>query len=171
MAGAAHTGPVGPDVFAEIQRFLADEADLLDRRAFADWFDLLTPEISYRVSVHVLRRTEDGPKIHDIIDEDSDNLRLRVDQLATPRLTKAENPPSLYRRLVTNIRADHAGSDGAYAVRTNLLVYKNRHGNTELYAGEREDLLRRVDGRLRIASRRVRLDQSVLQGGTLSTLL
>ena len=168
---AASNGPAGPDVFSEIQRFLADEAELLDRRAFAEWFDLLTPDVSYRVAVHVARRTEDGAQMHDIIDEDRENLRLRVDQLANPRLTKAENPASLYRRLVTNIRADRTETADVFFVRTNLLVYKSRHGGGDLYAGEREDTLRRVDGRLRIAARLVRLDQTVLRGGTLSTLL
>ena len=165
--------PVGLDVLMEIQRFAADEAELLDRRQYAAWFELLTPDISYRVTTHLLRRREDAAEPYEIIDDDRDSLWLRVAQLDDPKLTLAENPPSFYRRYVTNLRADETDTPGTYSVRTNLLVYKNRPGSgaPELYAGERADTLRRVDGRLLIAARTVRLDQSVLRGGILSTLL
>jgi len=167
------TGAVSAEIYYDIQRFLADEAALLERHDYAAWFALLTPDISYRVAVHQVRSRGSREQVHEIIDEDSDNLRLRVDQLANPKLTVSENPASLYRRFVTNIRADTTEIADTFAVKTNVLVYKNRTGNdqVDLYAGEREDVLRRVDGSLRIASRLVRLDQSVLLGGTLSTLL
>jgi hypothetical protein len=60
-----------------------------------------------------------------------------------------------------------------FSVGSSLLVYKNRLSTTtvELYAGERRDVLRRIDGRLRIAARVVRLDHAALSGGTLSALL
>ena len=57
-------------------------------------------------------------------------------------------------------------------VEANLLVYRNRPNVPDggLYAGERHDVLRRVDGELRLARRLVRLDQTILYGGPLSTL-
>jgi hypothetical protein len=57
-------------------------------------------------------------------------------------------------------------------VEANLLVYRNRPNVPDggLYAGERHDVLRRVDGELRLARRLVRLDQTILFGGPLSTL-
>lgn len=173
MDGDRRLQPVGVDIWMEICRFLADEAALLDRRAFADWFALLTDDIVYRITTHVIRPRENGERQHEIVDEDWESLRLRVDQLADPRLTRAENPPSLYRRFVSNIRTNHMDVPDSFAVEANLMVYKNRPSNREieLYVGERHDVLRRVEGQLRIASRLVRLDQSVLAGGTLSTLL
>ena len=165
--------PVGADEFVGIQRFLADEAALLDRLAYRDWFALLTDDISYRITARIVRFGEDGDQDHEIIDEDSDALRLRVDQFAAPKLTRAENPPSFFRRLITNIRADHGDCPERFLVETNMLVYKNRPSNDDIaiYVGERCDVLRRVGGKLRIAERLVRLDQSVLAGGTLNTLL
>ena len=173
MDGDRRLQPVGIDTWMEISRFLADEAALLDRRAFADWFALLTNDVVYRITTHVIQPKEQGERLHEIVDEDRDSLRLRVDQLADHRLTKAENPPSLYRRFVSNIRANHTDVPDCFAVEANLMVYKNRPSNreTELYVGERRDVLRRVGGELRIAAREVRLDQSILGGGTLSTLL
>lgn len=173
MDGERRAQPVGAELFVEIQRFLADEAALLDRQDYKEWVRLFTDDISYRITTHVVRYTEDGLQEHEIVDEDKDGLRLRADQLADSKLTRAENPRSLYRRLVTNIRADHCERPDSFLVETNLFVYKNRPSNRhiEFYVGERRDVLRRVDNRLRIASRLVRLDQSILVGGTLSTLL
>lgn len=165
--------PVGTDLLLEIQRFLADEAALLDRRAYREWVALLTDDISYRVTTRIVLHSEDGDRDHAIIDEDMDTLRLRVDQLADAKLTRAENPPSFQRRFISNIRADHGERPDSFRVETNILVYKNRPSNDEIefYVGERRDILRRVDGALRIAERLVRLDQSVLDGGTLNILL
>ncbi|NQU69770.1 MAG: aromatic-ring-hydroxylating dioxygenase subunit beta [Rhodospirillales bacterium] len=165
--------PVGADLFLEIQRFLADEAALLDRWAYREWIALLTDDITYRVTTRLVRHREDGVQDHEIIDEDMNALRLRADQLADPKLTRAENPPSFYRRFISNIRADQGEHPDSFLVGANVLVYRNRPSNNdiEIYAGERLDVLRRVDGRIRIAERLVRLDQSVLDGGTLNTLL
>lgn len=165
--------PVETETFMEIQRFVADEAALLDGLEYKEWFALLTGDISYRITTHIFRYRQDGIQDHPIIDEDFDALRLRVDQLADPKLTLAENPASLVRRFVSNIRADQGDGPDQFVVRANLLVYKNRPSNDdiEIYAGERRDILRRIDGRLRIAARLVRLDQSYFDSGTLNILL
>ena len=172
MTGSTAAESLSANLNMEIQRFLVDEAALLDERRFGDWFALLTENISYRVTAQVVRNTEDGPQEYDIVDEDKESLKLRVDQLGDPRLTRAENPPSLYRRFVSNFRVSRIEPADRFSVKTNLLVYKSRPstGVTELYAGERHDRLLRVDDRLSLESRIVRLDQAVLAGGTLSTL-
>ena len=172
MTGSTAIEPLNADLNMEIQQFLVDEAALLDERRFGDWFALLTEDITYRVTAQVVRNTEDGPQEYEIIDEDYETLSLRVDQLGDPRLTRAENPPSLYRRFVSNFRVSRIEPSDRFSVITNLLVYKCRPstGVTELYAGERHDRLRQIDGRLCLESRIVRLDQAVLAAGTLSTL-
>lgn len=173
MDGDRPAQPVDTDTYVEIQRFMADEAALLDRLAYADWFALLTDDITYRISTRLVRDRHDVVQDFAIVDEDAESLRLRVDQLADPKLTRAENPASLHRRFVTNLRADRTERTDRFAVTTNLLVYKNRTPNArvDLYAAERFDLLQRTGRGLQIARRHVRLDQSVLIGGTLSTLL
>jgi 3-phenylpropionate/cinnamic acid dioxygenase small subunit len=165
--------PASDGEYLEIQRFVHHEAALLDRRAYAEWFELLTEDIVYRVTTPVVRPAESGPLRHAIVDERAATLRLRVDQIADPRLTRAENPPTLMRRFVANLRATRAAPPDAFAVETNLLVYRQRATAPEggLYVGERRDVLRRVDGKLRIARRDVDLDQSFLRDGALSTLL
>ena len=164
---------VDTDTYIEIQRFMSEEAALLDRSAYAEWFALLTDDVSYRISNCLVRDRDEDTHDFPIVDEDREHLKLRVDQLSDPKLTKAENPASLHRRFVTNLRADYGDRQETFAVTTNLLVYKNRtsYAQVDLYAAERFDLLERKRGRLHIARRYVRLDQSVLVGGTLSTIL
>jgi 3-phenylpropionate/cinnamic acid dioxygenase small subunit len=172
MDGERIREPVETDLYVEIQRFLADEAALLDRHAYREWFSFVTTDISYRITTHVVRPADEGTQHHEIIDENHELLGLRVEQLSDPKLTRAENPRSLYRRFVTNVCADHGDYPDSFFVATNLLVYKNRPSNqdVQIYAGERRDVLRRVDRTFHIASRVVRLDQTVLLGGALGTV-
>jgi 3-phenylpropionate/cinnamic acid dioxygenase small subunit len=155
-----------------VEQFAFHEAALLDHRRYRDWLALITDDILYRVSVQWIRdAAETNPEVW-IVDEDLTQLKLRAEQIAAPRLTHAENPATLTQRFVTNIRVAHGANPAEYSVDANLLVYVNRSGalNGAVYAGERRDVLRRVDGRLRIARRHVRLAHSIVHGGPVSTL-
>jgi 3-phenylpropionate/cinnamic acid dioxygenase small subunit len=170
-AAAGAAGEVGMEACFAIQRFLFLEAQLLDRRDYRRWLSLLTDDVTYRVFAHVNRDAEAGPLAYAIIDEPAPQLKARVEQILDARLTHAENPPTLTRRFVSNVLAAAGEREGEYVVTSNLLVYRTRPNFPEgaLYAGERSDILRQVDGALRIARREVRLDQSVLHG-SMSTL-
>lgn len=159
--------------YVEIQRFLHREATLLDRRDFTAWLALLTEDVAYRVFARVARDAGDAAEHYAIIDEDEGSLALRVRQLADPRLTRAENPPSFTRRFITNLEAARAAPPDDYAVTANLLVHRGRARPDEggLYVGERRDVLRRTRGAMLIARRDVYLDQTVIRDGSVSTLL
>jgi len=173
MISAEPGSAVSDAEYLEIQRFMFHEAALLDRREFMAWFELLTDDIGYRVSAQVTHQSETGPVYYAIIDEDAESLTLRVRQLAEPRLTRAENPPSLTRRFVSNLEATYAAPPDTFVVATNLLVHRvrSRAQETGTYVGGREDVLRRSDGKLRLASRHVKLDHTTLHDGSMSTLL
>ena len=164
---------VSDAAFLEVQRLLNREAALLDRRDYTAWFDLLTEDVKYVVTARVSRPAETGPLDYAIIDEDADTLRLRVLQIGDPKLTRAENPPTLTRRFVSNLEVEAAVPPNDYAAHTNLLVYRQRGTapDGDFYAGRRRDLLRRDGGSLRIADRLVRLDHNVLFDGSLSIVL
>ena len=171
---SAEPGPTVSDTeYIEIQRFMHHEAALLDRREFIAWLTLLPDDIVSRVSAQVTRHGESGPEHYAIIDEDTDSLTLRIRQLADPKLTRAENPPSLTRRLVSNLEATHAAPPDTYTVVTNLLVHRARARvkETGTYVGGRHDVLRRSSGKLLIAERHVLLDHTILHDGSMSTLL
>src|SRR5215203_6199281 len=99
---------VDNDLFVEIQRFLFREASLLDRRDYGTWLSLATEDVHYRVTAAVARDAGATPVQYAIVDENLTGLKSRIDQISNPRLTRAENPPSLTRRMVTNIDAYHA---------------------------------------------------------------
>ena len=167
------SAPASDAAFLEVQRFLHREAALLDRRDYMAWLDLLTEDVNYAVTARLSRPAESGPVDYAIVDEDAETLRLRVLQIGDPRLTRAENPPTLTRRFVSNLEVENADPPNDYAAHSNLLVYRQRGTapDGDFYAGRRRDLLRRDGGSLRIADRLVRLDHNVLFDGSLSIVL
>ena len=108
--------PVDDAACVEVQRFLYREAAALDRRAYEDWLKLLTGDVRYLVLARVARRLEAGALEVAIIDESLESLTLRVRQLADPRLSHAENPPSLARRFLSNVQVETAVAPDAYTV-------------------------------------------------------
>jgi 3-phenylpropionate/cinnamic acid dioxygenase small subunit len=79
----------------------------------------------------------------------------------------ADEPISRVSHLITNIRLIEpigALDEGAKATtKCRFIVYRNRlESETDLLIGRREDTLTRVQGALKIARRKIILDQSVL---------
>jgi 3-phenylpropionate/cinnamic acid dioxygenase small subunit len=172
MSGA-RMQPVGNDTFVEIQRFLFREAALLDNRQYADWLGLLDENIHYRVMARVVRDAGADATDYAIIEEYLIGLKSRIHQISNPRLTRAENPPSLTRRFVSNIEAFSGAAPQEFAATSYVLAYRSRRNIPAggFYVAERQDVLRRSDAGWRLARRLVRLDQSMLLDGALSTLL
>jgi 3-phenylpropionate/cinnamic acid dioxygenase small subunit len=173
-------------VIREIERFLYREARLLDERRFHEWLDLLTDDIHYWMGARSNRypRSSKAIAILDpsryveddlaadnelaILDETKETLKARVARLDTG-MAWAEDPPSRTRHLISNI--DVASGDVAteFKVYSNFIVYRSRAETEEdFYVGARQDLLRRVDGKLQIARRRLTLDQNVLTAKNVS---
>jgi 3-phenylpropionate/cinnamic acid dioxygenase small subunit len=152
----------------EVEQFLYHEAELLDERRYEDWLALLTDDVHYFMP---LRRnvphdetdrefTREGTDVN-WFDEGRDTLGRRVQQILTG-IHWAEEPPSRICHMVSNVQVLRA-TPGEIEVKSRFLVYRNRvETETDLLVGKREDLLRRVSGALRIARRRIVLDQSVL---------
>ena len=156
----------------DIQRFLTREAILLDQRRYSEWLALLDETIRYRVTACVIRDASVGHQQYAIIDEDMTGLRSRVDQVANQRLTRAESPPTVTRRFLSNIDAKRSG-DGGFLVASNILVYRNKAGYLDggFYVGCREDELRRSERHgFQIVRRQVDLDHQIILEGTVSVL-
>lgn len=155
-------------------RFLNREAEALDDRRLTTWIDMLTDDMEYivprRVTVEAGSEREFSDRSFHY-QEDRASLEARVDRFETDHAW-SEDPPSRTRRFVSNIRIEDIDEDDV-TVKSNVLVYRT-HGNspdTDLIAGERRDVLRRVDGSLKLASRRVLLDTTVLDARSLSIFL
>lgn len=164
---------VSDALFVEIQRFLYREAGLLDRRDYSGWLRLVTQDIRYRVTAGVARDADAKPLNYAIVDEDFTGLKSRIDQISNPRLTRAENPPSMTRRVVSNVEAYHGEKQDEFDVVSYLLAYRNRPSAPEggFYVAMRNDTLRRGASGWTLAGRTAYLDQTMIFDGALSTLL
>jgi phthalate 3,4-dioxygenase subunit beta len=160
-------------LYVEIQRFLYREAGFLDRHEYAAWLSVLTQDVRYRVSAAVARDADATPVSYAIIDEGLTGLKSRIDQISNPRLTRAENPPSKTRRVVSNIEAYHSQKNDELDVVSYLLAYRSRPSIPEggFYVAVRNDTLRRSGSSWQLSSRSVSLDQTMIFDGALSTLL
>ncbi len=158
----------------EVEDFLFAEADLLDQRRYSEWLDLLADDLHYfmpmrrNVQFGSHKAHENTRAGHDIswFDEDKWTLAKRVDQIMTG-IHWAEEPLSRVCHFVNNIRLLAVRPSVAAAsdleVGSRFIVYQNRvETETYLFAGRRNDLLRREAGGWRLARREILLDQNVL---------
>lgn len=158
-----------------VERFLFDEARLLDDRDFGAWLTLFADDVRYWAPLRTNRARRD---IHleqsalgelAYFDDDKAFLEARVRRIETG-MAWAEDPPSRTRHLVSNVLVDPDPSGvGDFRVRSNFLVYRNRlEEEVDLFVGCRDDVLRRDGEDLRIAQRTIVFDQNVILSKNLS---
>lgn len=165
----------GSDTYSDVLEFLYHEAELLDERRHREWLDLQTEDIRYVVPVrittaHSLNDSALADMAH--LDEDRYSLGKRVDRFDTEHAW-AEDPPSRTRRFITNVRAWEGDRPDEIVVRASLLLFRSRGDihDHDLLSATRTDVLRRVDGVLKLARREVLLDESVLRTQNLAMFL
>jgi len=168
------------DLIREVEQFLYREARLLDDRRFRDWLTLFTDDVRYWMAsrtnrypksskaISILdpdRYVEDDIGREDelaILDESKETLTGRVDRLDTG-MAWAEDPPSRTRHMISNIEVEMGEAETEIRVYSNFIVYRSRaETEQDFYVGARQDVLRRVDGKWKIAHRKLILDQNVL---------
>jgi p-cumate 2,3-dioxygenase beta subunit len=158
-----------PDLRSEIEDFLYDEADLLDRWELTAWFKLFAPGAVYIVPATDLPEgdpSEDLVLIHD----DYFLLEQRVHSLLS-RSAHAEYPPSRTRRMITNVKVQEVAAN-SFEVRANFLVSRMRSGRTDQFVGSyRHRLIVDDSDKLLFKERRAILDYERLDQGKLSIIL
>ncbi|MFC7451141.1 aromatic-ring-hydroxylating dioxygenase subunit beta [Rhodococcus daqingensis] len=167
-----------------VEQFLYRESQLLDHWQWAQWLELFADDILYWMPVRKnrLRRQRDADEVPQGIEmahfyDDFSSLQLRVNQMHSGTHW-AEDPPSRCRHLITNVLVTPRNGEEAaglespeYNVSSNFLLYRNRlESETDVWAGERRDVLRVVGGGFKIARRTILLDQNVVQSKNLSVL-
>lgn len=159
-----------------VEQYYYFEAELLDDRRFEDWLTLLAADIHYWMPVRsTVQRRDIASEVEDergaaYFDDVKPVLEMRVRKLLQPSAW-AEDPPSRTRHSITNVRIAER-DDGLLDVRSHFIVYQNRsERRTDLFVGEREDVLRPVEGPLgfEIARRRILLDQATLNAPMLTS--
>ena len=166
------------DLRRKIEEFLYLEAELLDERRLREWLELFTEDLHYWMPVrhNPMGRSEalseelSKPGESYYFNDNKEALRLRIDRLYA-KTAWAEMPPSRTRHLISNIRVKR--DDGLeIEVDSNFIVYRTRMEKDEdFFVGTRKDILRRVNGELKIARRTIILDQAVLGAKNISVFL
>jgi p-cumate 2,3-dioxygenase beta subunit len=153
---------------AEVEDFLYEEAALLDAWNLDAWLALLTGDAYYRVPS--TDRPESDPRgtLFTIAD-DIARIRSRVTRLKD-RNAHAEFPPSRTRRILSNVRIVERSP---LRVEANFVVYRYRaNDDVRQYVGRYRYLLRKEQGRLKIAGREAILDAMELASlGAVSFIL
>jgi p-cumate 2,3-dioxygenase beta subunit len=161
---------VVPDIgLAEIERFLVDEAALLDDWRLDEWLALFAEDGCYLVPSLDAPASDHRTALF-LIADNRRNLASRVRQLLG-RTTWAENPRSRTRRFVTNFRIVERQADSVTAT-ANFAVWRFQHEATDVYVGRYLDVLVRGGSGLLFRERRAVLDLETLRPhGKLSFIL
>jgi 3-phenylpropionate/cinnamic acid dioxygenase small subunit len=140
----------------EAEDILYEEARLLDERRYEDWLAMLTRDAIYWIPCNGEGSAPD--REISIAYDDFARLRDRIDRLMSG-MAHAQSPPSKTRRVIGNVQI--AEGDGEQAlVRSAVLLYELRHGRERIYAGRMEHRMRTIDGRWKIASKKVVLENN-----------
>jgi biphenyl 2,3-dioxygenase subunit beta len=167
---------VSPELQLDVQRFLFEEAALLDRHEYREWLSLLTDDIVYRmpVTTNYHEQAIGAPPVPTsqayYFFEDLRTLTQRVKRLETGK-GWAEMPPSRTRRMISNVVITAASVAGEWDVASNFLLYRSRlERQVDLFVGCRVDRLRPgpEGSGWRIARRELTLDQGTLLANNLS---
>lgn len=162
----------GAQLHGEVTHFLYKEAELLDDCRFSDWFALFTEDVRYYMPVRTTQFLASGPGYQEMafFDDNHVSLKTRVKRLET-ETAWAETPPSRTRHFVSNVMVRDGEGENTLRADSIFLITRTRsdHGY-QFFTGKREDVLRRVDGSLRIAARTILVDQTVITNTNLSIL-
>lgn len=160
----------------DIEQFLYREAQLLDNRDFEKWLDILADDLHYFMPLRTNRGRREmaleysSEKEAAYFNDDKPFMKARIRKLRSG-FSWSEDPPSRTRHLVSNVLVEEELPNACYRVSSAFILYRNRlERQVDIFAGERRDVLRRVEGnqRFQIVSRKILLDQSTLLANNLS---
>lgn len=168
------------EVKREIEEFLCDEAELLDRRDFGSWLDMLAEDLVYfmpmtfnvKFGEHAKREKTRLEKDMSWFNEGKWTLGKRVEQIQTG-VHWAEEPLSRVCRLVSNVQltsmSSNAEGEDEVGVRSRFLIYQNRCEYEQyFFVGDRSDVIRRTAEGWKLARREINIHQNVLMAKNLT---
>lgn len=145
---------------AEVEAFLYEEAELLDSWRLDKWAALFTEDAISRVPA-LDDPARDPVSGTFLVNDDLPRIRSRVRQLLGDTAW-AENPRSITRRLVTNVRI--TAVEGAMVWATaNFLVHRCRTERVATFVGQYRYRLVRHNSSFKIVERIVILAQDTLR--------
>src|SRR5579863_1178417 len=165
MATAAELAALRPAV----EDFLYAEAELLDSWQLEEWAALFTEDAIYRAPA-LDDSTRDPANSVFLINDDLSRIKSRARQLLGDTAW-AENPRSMTRRLITNVRVVSAEDDTIRAT-ANFFIQRSRMERIVTYVGQYRYRLVRAGASFKIAERIVLLAQDTLRAqGVMSIIV
>lgn len=175
-ATKSNTGSVASlELINEVQQFLYREARHHDNEEFRDWLDMLTEDIHYWMPYRYqrYRRNEKEPTIMDTAyyNDDMECLVKRIIRTETGTCW-SEDPATRSAHVVTNIEVELTENPDEFRVYSLVTVHRNINEDEEhTMLGHRTDLIRRVNGVLKLAKRKIILDQNIFKNKSLNVYL
>jgi len=137
----------------DVTQFIYREARLQDEHQYDEWESLWTDDGVYWVPAN--GDGGDPEQVMSIIYDNRSRIALRIRQYHTGKRF-SQTPQSRLRRLISNIEVTE--DDGQeLSVGSNVLIFENQTRGDVLWAARTEYRLRRVDGVLRMARKKVNL--------------
>lgn len=157
MAQPAKAGAMPEVDLRAVERFLFDEAALIDQRRYEEWLALFARDCRYWLPLEEGQRSPRDTV--SLIYDDRRQLEARVRRLSHPRV-HAQMPPSRTCHLVSNVVVDGETADGAFDVRSALMVVEFRNDRQRVFAGHQRHHLLPEGGSFRIVLKRIDLIDS-----------
>ncbi|HWW47474.1 MAG TPA: aromatic-ring-hydroxylating dioxygenase subunit beta [Xanthobacteraceae bacterium] len=154
-------------ILQEVTQFIYREARLQDAHEYDDWEALWTDDAIYWIPAN--GENIDPEREMSIVYDNRSRIALRIKQLHTGK-RHSQTPRSRLARVVSNIEL--LGENGSEInVAANAMVFESNMRGETLWATRNEYLLRRVDGQLRMARKKVILVNNDKAIYTLSFLI
>lgn len=159
-----------------ITQFYYREARLLDEEQYEQWLGLMTEDVHYFMPV-IFSKYRDDRRPEPAIaraahfDDDLFGMRRRVTRFVQ-KTAWAEDPPTRCVRVISGIEIESTGIAGQYTVHSTFTNCRSRNETDEdILYGRRRDLIKEIDGNLRLAKREIRITQAVLKSKNLNIFL
>jgi len=139
----------------ELERFVYREARLIDEKRLDEWYGLFAEDALYWMP---LVRGQTDPHSHtSLFCEDKFLLKVRIERLKDP-LSHSQQQPSFCQHVLQQPEVVERDDDaGEYALRTPFVYLETRLDEQFVLGGVAHHDLRREDGRLKIAVKRIEL--------------
>jgi len=152
----------------ELVDFIYDEVRMLDAGQYNEWLDLWLPDGHYWMPLDY--KQQDPIHMTSLLYEDIFMLKLRVERLNGAR-TFSQKPKSRCHHVIQRPFVDELDNDaGRYVTNTSMQYVDTRLDEQFLLALTATHELKRVDGKLRIANKRVDLLNSDASFGNIQLL-
>lgn len=169
------TDKPGPELISEVEQFLYREARYQDAQQYRDWQQMLTRDIHYWMPAlsQRYRKNDQAPDPTHIAhyNDNYEDIDTRIRRTETGTCW-SEDPATRSAHVVTNVEVELTDHPDEYRVHSLITVYRNMNEDEEhtLY-GRREDILRREQGELKLARRKIIIAQNIFLSKSLNVYL